>query len=293
VLTIASGYDPLYLTRSVATGRENYYLSAVAGHGEPPGVWTGDGCPDLGLARGSRVENMVMERLHGAFLDPRDPAGTATLGRAPSAYAGSSDAVSARIARQLAAEPEATPERRDQVIAEALRDRRASVFFFDATFSVPKSVSLLHASLQVRAGQAREAGQEAEAGQWAGRAQQVWDAVMAANAAMLDYLQREAGYSRAGYHSARSGRFVDAHRWDQRQAQLTRAREARLQAAGRGRDLDASPDSRRAGGVRLPGKDRTGGHYRAGRFMIIDSRILACAVSVIASGTRQSRIHAA
>jgi hypothetical protein len=36
---------------------------------------------------------------------------------------------------------------------------------------------------------------------------------MAGNQAMLDYLQREAGYSRAGYHSAHSGRFVDAHDW--------------------------------------------------------------------------------
>ena len=36
---------------------------------------------------------------------------------------------------------------------------------------------------------------------------------MAGNQAMLDYLQREAGYSRAGYHSKGSGRFVDAHEW--------------------------------------------------------------------------------
>jgi len=38
VLTISSGYDPLYLTRAVASGQENYYLSAVAEHGVPPGV---------------------------------------------------------------------------------------------------------------------------------------------------------------------------------------------------------------------------------------------------------------
>jgi hypothetical protein len=30
---------------------------------------------------------------------------------------------------------------------------------------------------------------------------------------MLDYLQREAGYSRAGYHGTGSGRFADAHEW--------------------------------------------------------------------------------
>ena len=44
-------------------------------------------------------------------------------------------------------------------------------------------------------------------------AEAVWDAIMAGNQAMLDYLQREAGYSRAGYHSKGSGRFVDAHEW--------------------------------------------------------------------------------
>src|SRR5258708_39295620 len=71
MLTISSGYDPLYLTRAVATGRENYYLSAVAEHGEPPGIWTGPACPELGLRIGSEVGNTVMERLYGAFADPR------------------------------------------------------------------------------------------------------------------------------------------------------------------------------------------------------------------------------
>ncbi len=213
MLTISSGYDPGYLTRAVATGRENYYLSAVAEHGEPPGIWAGRGCPELGLAAGAEVDGRVMERLYGAFIDPRDPEHKATLGRAPSGFAGNSDRVSERITRLLAAEPEATAERRDEIIMQAMKDRRAAVFFFDATFSVPKSVSLLHASLQLRATQARDAGRAGEAEQWTGRAQEVWDAIMAGNQAMLDYLQREAGYSRAGYHSAASGRFVDAHDW--------------------------------------------------------------------------------
>jgi hypothetical protein len=213
VLTISSGYDPGYLTRAVATGRENYYLSAVAEHGEPPGIWTGRGCPELGLPVGSEVDAKVMQRLYGRFIDPRDPAGTATLGRAPSGFAGNDDKIAERIAGLLAAEPEATAERRDQIIMQALKDQRAAVFFFDATFSVPKSVSLLHASLQVRAQLARDAGRAGEAEEWAGRAQVVWDAIMAANRAMLEYLQREAGYSRAGYHGKGSGRFADAHEW--------------------------------------------------------------------------------
>src|SRR6266568_933319 len=213
MLTISSGYDPLYLTRAVATGRENYYLSAVAEHGEPPGIWTGRGCPELGLRAGSEVDNAVMERLYGAFADPRDPDEKATLGRAPSGYAGNNDKVAALIAARLAAEPEATPERRDQIIMQALKEQRAAVYFFDATFSVPKSVSLLHASFQVRAQQARDAGLDEEAERWAELAGTVWDGIMVGNQAMLDYLQREAGYSRAGYHSKGSGRFADAHQW--------------------------------------------------------------------------------
>src|ERR1039457_1021808 len=114
MLTISSGYDPGYLTHAVATGRENYYLSAVAEHGEPPGIWTGLGGPELGLPIGSEVDNKVMERLYGAFIDPRDPDRTARLGRAPSGFDGNKDKVSALIAGLLAAEPEATPERRDQ-----------------------------------------------------------------------------------------------------------------------------------------------------------------------------------
>jgi conjugative relaxase-like TrwC/TraI family protein len=213
MLTISSGYDPGYLTRAVATGRENYYLSAVAEHGEPPGVWTGRGCPELGLPTGSQVDNKVLERLYGAFIDPRDPERKVTLGRAPSGFAGNDDKVAWRIAGLLAAEPEATQERRDQIIMQAMKDQRATVYFFDATFSVPKSVSLLHASLQVRSQQASQAGRVDEAEQWAARAQAVWNSIMAGNQAMLDYLQREAGYSRAGYHSKGSGRFADAHHW--------------------------------------------------------------------------------
>ncbi len=169
MLTISSGYDPGYLTRAVATRRENYYLSAVAEHGEPPGIWTGRGCPELGLVVGSAVDNKVMERLYGAFTDPRDPAGEATLGRAPSGFAGNDEKIAGRIAGQLAAEPEATAERRDQIIMQALKDQRAAVYFFDATFSVPKSVSLLHASLQQGpAGPGGRAGRRSRGVGWAG-----------------------------------------------------------------------------------------------------------------------------
>ncbi len=213
MLSIFSGYDPRYLTRAVAAGKENYYLSAVVEHGEPPGIWTGLGCPELGLPVGAQVDGPVLERLYEHFIDPRDPSQLATLGRAPSTFSADREKIDARMARLLAAEPEASQERRERLIMQALHERRATVYFFDATFSVPKSVSLLHASLQVRAQQTRARGLGAEADRWDQRAQVVWDAIMNANQVMLDYLQREAGYSRAGYHSVNSGRFVDAHEW--------------------------------------------------------------------------------
>src|SRR5258708_1301158 len=108
MLTISSGYDPLYLTRAVATGRENYYLSAVAEHGEPPGIWTGRGCPQLGLQIGAEVDNTIMGALYGEFVHPGDSQSKVTLGRAPSEFSGNDDKVAALIAQRLAAEPEAT-----------------------------------------------------------------------------------------------------------------------------------------------------------------------------------------
>src|SRR5262249_935876 len=109
-----------------------YYLSAVAEHGEPPGIWTGLGCTELGLPIGSVVDGPVLERLYEQFIDPRDPQQQTRLGRTPSDFGGNSDKVAALIARLLAAEPEATRERRDQLIMQALNERRATVYFFDA-----------------------------------------------------------------------------------------------------------------------------------------------------------------
>jgi hypothetical protein len=127
-----------------------------------------------------------MERLYGAFVDPHDPDGRARLGRAPSRFGGLDEKIAGRIEVLLSAEPDATPERRDELIMRALGERRAPVFFVDVTFSVPKSVSLLHASLHLRAQQARENGQAGEAADLEQRAVAVWDAVMAANQAILE-----------------------------------------------------------------------------------------------------------
>jgi hypothetical protein len=229
--SISAGYDPGYLLRESSKGAEGYYLSAVGEIGEPPGVWTGRACPQLGLVPGSEVEPAVMEGVYGELLDPRDPSFTdpdaapesrARLGSAPRRYKSAEEILQER----LASEPGASPERVEQLAIEARKQARAAVMFFDFTFSVDKSTSVLHASLQAAAVRAERDGLAVQAAEYARMAEVVEDAVRAGAAAAVDYLQDEAGYSRAGYHGSlprdaqgrplaahATGRYVDAHQW--------------------------------------------------------------------------------
>jgi hypothetical protein len=242
VLTISSGHSAEYLTGAVATGRENYYTGAVA-TGEPPGRWYGLGAETLGLS--GLVDAQDMQALYERFLDPRDPAfrdpaawGQATtLGGTGRRYATEDDLYAA--ARDT--EPWATAERRAELRLEAGKRARRNVAFLDATFSVQKSVTVLHTAFeaqeitarrtadQARADEiaARAAGDTAAADRYAYRyadartAQASWaahrtaveDAIWAGNRAALDYLADHAGYSRTGHHGGAAGRFVDAHDW--------------------------------------------------------------------------------
>jgi hypothetical protein len=210
IATIASGHDPAYYTQA-AKGPE-YYSSAAGRSGmEPAGIWTGAGCPELGLAVGAAVNPEVFVSLFGEHKDPRDGA---RLGRAMSRYrdwrAGYDEA--------LKAEPEATAERRAELRDEAKAQVRQAVPYFDVTFSPSKSITLLHASFMANMTAALDRGSLQEAGYWAAAADDVWDCVSAGSQAMLDYLQEHAGYTRSGYHGTSaggvsSGRWEDAHEW--------------------------------------------------------------------------------
>ncbi|MEV0151896.1 MULTISPECIES: MobF family relaxase [unclassified Nonomuraea] len=197
MLSIGLGYDPGYLTRQVGRGAENYYLSSVGDdeRGEPPGVWSGRACAELGFTVGQPVDPEAFERLYRTFADPRDPAfGDPTM----------RDVDKPRLG--------ARPARYSE------ESGRKPVYFLDLTFSPPKSITLLHAGLLARAAAERRAGQHEQAQRLQGQAAQVWDAVMAGNAAMLEYYQDVCGVSRAGKHSVTvegrsSGRWVDAPRW--------------------------------------------------------------------------------
>ena len=229
--SVSTGYDPGYLLRESSKGAEGYYLSAVAEIGEPPGVWTGRACAALGLPAGAEVEPAVMEAVYGRLLDPRDPqfadAGVpdedkARLGSAPRRYRSADQ----RLAELLDREPDADPERAGQLEVQARKEARSAVMFFDFTFSVDKTTSVLHASLQAAAARAERAGDAGAAAGFGRQAQVVEEAIRAGSAAAIGYLQDEAGYSRAGYHGAvpkdehgrplarhATGRYVDAHDW--------------------------------------------------------------------------------
>jgi conjugative relaxase-like TrwC/TraI family protein len=212
VLTIHRGHSVKYLTREVATGRENYYTGAVT-EGEPPGRWYGAGAEALGLM--GLVDHQDMEALYEHFVDPRDPAfkdrdgwtGASTLGHGGRKY----KTAEQLYAEALDAEPYASPERREQLRLDAAKNERKNVAFYDVTFSVQKSITVLHAAFEHQEVQARRAGDTEAAAAWAAHKNAVEDAIWAGQRAGMDYLAEHAGYSRVGHHGGAAGRFSDAH----------------------------------------------------------------------------------
>ncbi len=217
LLSVATGYNPDYLLREVASGRENYYTGAVA-EGEPPGRWWGAGAERLGLA--GEVDAGDMTAIYSRFLDPRadgfsDPARwdelaeSATLGHAGRAYKSAEQL----YAEALGREPNAGAERRDGLRVEAGKAARQNVAFLDLTFSVQKSVTLLHTAFEAEEVAAREAGLDDEAGEWGRLRETVEAAIWRGNDAALSYLQENAGYARVGHHGGAAGRWIDAQSW--------------------------------------------------------------------------------
>ncbi|PWV82443.1 conjugative relaxase domain-containing protein, TrwC/TraI family [Prauserella marina] len=236
MLTISTGYSVDYLTNEVAAGRENYYTGAVAA-GEPPGRWYGAGAEKLGLT--GLVDEQDMTALYERFVDPRDeffrdPArwgGASTLGHTGRKYQSEEELYAAALER----EPDASPERRAELRLDAGKRVRKNVPFLDATFSVQKSVTVLHTAFEAQQVAAEHAAEHAAAAlntaapdevaelerqrdealwaaeSWRAHRDAVEDAIWAGNRAALDYLSEHAGYSRIGHHGGAAGRFIDAH----------------------------------------------------------------------------------
>lgn len=173
------------------------YLVGAVGRGEPHGRWLGEGVAALGLYPGQVASEDLVRQVFGRLEHPRtgEP-----LGRPPMKFRSPTD----RLAAALAAEPNASPERTAELTRQINSTQKKAVGYYDLTFSPAKSVSVYYAALMV-------AGRTDDA-------EKVWEAHRAAVTAALAYLEREAGYSRSGYHGrTRDGRsvgdYVEARQW--------------------------------------------------------------------------------
>ena len=174
-----------------------YYIEASEKGGEPPGRWWGPGAQALGFAPGEVVEREPYELLFG---ERKAPDGT-PLGRPP----GGGKKAAEVYAGLLAAEPQATAERKRELRPGRPGEARQSPLFFDLTLSLSKSISIFHASLGENARLAREAGDADGERYWSGLVAEVDAMIMQAVRAGFGYFQREAGYTRTGSHHARVG----------------------------------------------------------------------------------------
>jgi conjugative relaxase-like TrwC/TraI family protein len=214
MLGFAKGYSVSYLTGPVQSGREGYYVNAVAA-GEPPGLWWGAGARELGLV--GEVDSELMEAIFARLLDPRDEAAHSreewaaarTLGAAHKRYSTPDELYRAALER----EPDAGPERRAELQAEAERSSRQPVAFFDMTFSPAKSVTVLSVAFERAANEAAAAGDHEAAAAWSMMNKAVEAAVMAGARASIDYLEEVAGYARVGKHGGGAGRWGDANKF--------------------------------------------------------------------------------
>lgn len=232
VLSIAAGYSTSYLQKEVAEALDAAAGSSVAGEraasayytgsaasGEPAGLWWGAGAGTLGLA--GVIDGELLSAVFDHRLDPRDPASRSmsTWGEA-AALVGQRRPRHVQVAEayraMLAEHPGAGPEQRASLRVEADQRvaRSKSVAFFDATYSPPKSVTVVWAAAEraaaehraaAEAAQAagdltRAAGEATQARVWHGRADGIEAAVMAGHAAALGYLQDHHTFVRTGHH---------------------------------------------------------------------------------------------
>ncbi|MFJ8957341.1 MobF family relaxase [Streptomyces sp. NPDC102381] len=240
MLSISAGSDPGYLTKEVSAGAEHYYLRSIELQGEPPGYWLGDGIEDLGLS--GQIDNEVFTDLFTDFVDPRKrdemyarlaaiphEEGSEAyakaekqirkecrLGDAPRNY---EKAYEKRLEKNLAAAVAQvpggvlSPERVKAIEISTRKESPSATHYYDLTFSAPKSWSVAHAALQVKAAEAREAGDQEGAERFAKQADQLWDCWKSGVQAGIEHMQEEAGYTRKGHHGQKidgrtSGEYV-------------------------------------------------------------------------------------
>jgi conjugative relaxase-like TrwC/TraI family protein len=211
MLSLHAGYDISYLTDAVGQGGAEYYLSGAGPGGEPPGFWAGSGAQALGLA--GEVDARVMRALYHHDVTP-DGTRLETPGRRPG-YERQRETLDERIEATVAAkvaELGAWPTEREvrEIRLMARADQRNSVPFFDMTLSMPKSVSVTHASFLAAAAAARAAGDQAEAERLLAKAEEIDEAVREGARSVVRAAERQAAYIRTGHHGGGQGQWRDA-----------------------------------------------------------------------------------
>ena len=196
ITKLVKGYDPDYPFKQQGRWAGDYFDVK----GEPRGRWWGSGAAVLGLAPGSEVDRKTHRMVIAEHLDPRD--GKTRLGRAPGNAAARAEAL---YQEKLKAEPHATRKRQFELRREAAREARQGPVYFEVDNSFSKTITAFWASLGENARAARLAGNEEDRKRWSGLIRELEEMIYEANQAGLDYFEREAGYTRSGYH----GRQVD------------------------------------------------------------------------------------
>src|ERR1700678_927779 len=171
----------------------------------------GRGAAALGLA--GQVDADVMRALYHDDVGPEGEVLARRQRKANYPAAGGSlhKRIEAEVARQVAERGRFIQPEEIRAIRLKLRSAyRTIVPFYDYTFSAPKSVSVLWASLRPPPAEAPAEGREADAEQLTEQAEQVRGAVRRANDRMIAVAERELAYVRTGHHSATSGEWRDA-----------------------------------------------------------------------------------
>ena len=187
--------------------RSSYMLAGA--EKEPAGVWGGEGLSMVGAQAGAAATEAEVRAVFGRLEHPTRidlRTGEAVpLGSRPRNF----DSRDERVAQALAAEPDATEERKAEIRQKA-QGKRKPVAYYDLTFSPVKSGSVYWAGLL-------ETGRDAEAAN-------VVEAHRAAVAAAMAYVEEQVAYVRSGYHGkTASGQSVGVYeearglvwiRWD-------------------------------------------------------------------------------
>jgi conjugative relaxase-like TrwC/TraI family protein len=252
VLSLHTGYDTAYLADAVGTGAAatDYYTAAK---GEPPGYWQGRGARALGLV--GIVDADVMRRLYHQDIGPDGQVLVTRQrkGKYPEAGGSLYERIETEVAAQVARLGRfCTPEEERAIRLKERAKFRTIVPFYDYTFSAPKTISVLWASLLQAAAEADAAGNQAEAERLAEQAEQVRGAVKRANDRMIATAEREAAYVRSGHHSKTTGEYRDADGFIVASFQQHDARDGNMQLhvhnaiANRAQRADGADDHWRA-----------------------------------------------